>query len=90
MTGDYLGQTVIACKETGGQVTVKDRVVLDFDKDIKTGKIGPVRFQNFPSESPDLRNVERSCPPPAPKGTYEHIEVTAVAADGYVTSRAGK
>jgi hypothetical protein len=84
VTGDYLAQTVIAFEETGGQATVKDRVVLEFDKDIKTGKVvGPVRIQNFPSESRDFRNVERSCPPPMPKGQYEHIEVTSAIYDGY-------
>jgi len=85
VTGDYLAQTVIAHEETGGQATVKDRLILEFDKDIKSGKVGPVRIQNFPSESRDFRNVERSCPPPSPKGSYEHIEVTSVTYDGYGT-----
>ena len=83
VTGDYSAQTVIAFQETGGQATVKDKVVLEFDKDIKTGKVGPVRIQNFPSESKDFRNVEKSCPPPTPKGNYEHIEVATVTYDGY-------
>ncbi|MFM9915293.1 MAG: hypothetical protein ACKVOX_05755 [Rhizobacter sp.] len=82
VTGDYLAQTVIAYQETGGQATVKDRVVLDFDKNSRTGQIGPVSIRNFPSESKDFRNVERSCPPPAPQGTYEHIEVTSAVYDG--------
>jgi len=82
VTGDYQAQTVIAFEETGGQATVKDRVIVEFDKDTKTGKVSNVRFQNFPSESTDFRNVERSCPPPSPKGMYEHIDVTSVTYDG--------
>lgn len=82
VTGDYQARTVIAYQETGGQATVKDKVVLEFDKDTKTGKVGPVRIQNFPSEIRDLRNVEKSCPAPAPKGNYEHIEVTSATYDG--------
>jgi len=82
VTGEYQAQTVIAFEETGGQATVKDRVIVEFDKDTRTGKVSNVRFQNFPSESSDFRNVERSCPPPTPKGTYEHIDVTSVTYDG--------
>ena len=77
VTGVYQGQTVIAYKETGGQATVTDRVALEFDWDTrKQLVVGPVRIQNARSEVKDLRNVERSCPPPSPKGAYEHIEVT--------------
>jgi len=83
VTGEYLALTVIAYEETGGQATVKDKVVLEFDKDIKTGKVGPVTVQNFPSESKDFRNVEKSCPPPSPKGNYEHFDVTTAVYDGY-------
>jgi hypothetical protein len=83
VTGDYQAQTIIAYQEDGGQATVKDRVIIEFDKDIKSGKVGPVSIQNFPSESKDFRNVEKKCPPPTPKGNYEHIEVTSVTYDGY-------
>jgi hypothetical protein len=82
VTGDYKAQTVIAFEETGGQATVSDRVIVEFDKDTKTGKVANLRFQNFPSTASDLRNVERSCPPPAPKGAYEHLDVTGVTYDG--------
>ena len=43
VTGDYEARTIIAYLEDGGQATVKDKVVLEFDKDIKTGKVGPVK-----------------------------------------------
>jgi len=85
VTGDYQAQTIIAYQEDGGQATVKDRVVIEFDKDAKSGKVGPVMIQNFPSESKDFRNVEKKCPAPTPKGNYEHIEVTSATYDGSAT-----
>jgi hypothetical protein len=85
VTGDYAAQTIIAYQEDGGQATVTDRVVIEFDKDVKSGNVGPASIQNFPSASRDFRNVEKKCPPPIPKGNYEHIEVTSVTYDGYGT-----
>lgn len=83
VTGEYKARTIIAYQEEGGQATVTDKVMLEFDKDIKTGKVGLVTFVNFPSTSSEFRNVEKSCPPPTAKGNYEHLEVTAVTYDGY-------
>lgn len=83
VTGEYKARTIIAYQEEGGQATVKDKLVLEFDKDTKTGKVGPVTFVNFPSTSSEFRNVEKSCPAPAAKGNYEHFEVTGVTYDGY-------
>ena len=83
ITGVYNAQTVIAYKEIGGQATVKDRVELELDWDISNQKImGPVTITNVKSETTDFRNVERSCPAPAPKGEYEHIDVTEVVDEG--------
>ena len=82
VTGDYEARTIIAYQEDGGQATVKDKVVLEFDKDIKTGKVGPVKVVNFSSTSNEFRNVEKSCPPPAAKGNYEHLDVASVTCDG--------
>ncbi len=86
IVGEYRAQTVIAYQETGGQATVKDSVQLELDWDSDKQKvIGPVHIQNAKSELSDLRNVERSCPPPSPKGAYEHIEVTEAKDNGYGT-----
>ena len=82
VTGDYEARTIIAFQEDGGQATVKDKVVLEFDRDIKTGKVGPVKVVNFPSTSSEFRNVEKSCPPPTAKVNYEHLDVTSVTYDG--------
>ena len=83
IVGEYRAQTVIAYQETGGQATVTDSVTLELDWDSdKQEVIGPVRIQNAKSEVTDLRNVERSCPPPKPNGTYEHIEVTEAKDSG--------
>ena len=76
-------RTIIAYQEEGGQATVKDKLVLEFDKDIKTGKVGSVTFVNFPSTSSEFRNVEKSCPAPTAKGNYEHFEVASVTYDGH-------
>lgn len=57
--------------------------MLKFDKDIKTGKVGPVKFINFPSTSAEFRNIEKSCPAPTAKGNYEHFEVASVTYDGH-------
>lgn len=83
ITGDYEAPTAIAHRESGAQATVKDRVVFEFDQDAKTGKMGPIRFRNFPSSATALRSVEPSCPPPVMAGAYEHLEVTGVTYDGY-------
>jgi hypothetical protein len=82
VTGEYQFRTIIAFQEEGGQATVKDKVVLEFDKDIKTRKVGPVKITNFPSTSSEFRNVETRCPPPTAKGNYEHFEVESVTYDG--------
>lgn len=83
IVGAYQAQAVIAYQEDGGQATVTDRVLLEFDWDPGSEKLlGPVAIQNVKSEVKDLRNVERSCPPPLPKGDYEHIEVTGARDDG--------
>ncbi len=81
VTGDYQAKTIIAYQEDGGQATVKDKVVFEFDRDIKTGKVGPIKITNFPSNVSELRNVETRCPPPTPRGNYEHIEVKTVTYD---------
>ena len=69
VTGEYKARTVIAYQEEGGQATVKDKLVLEFDKDTKTGKVGPITFVNSPSTSSEFRNVEKSCRPPQPRVT---------------------
>ena len=66
VTGEFKARTIIAYQEEGGQATVTDKIVLEFDKDIKTGKVGPVTFVNFPSTSSEFRNVEKSCRPSRP------------------------
>jgi hypothetical protein len=75
-------QTVIAFEEAGGQATVKDRMLVEFDEDTKAGKVSNLRFRNFASESAADRNVERSCPPPSPKHAYERIDRTSATQDG--------
>jgi hypothetical protein len=86
IVGEYRAQTVIAYQETSGQATVTDRVTLELDWDSdKQEVVGPVRFQNAKSEVTDLRNVERSCPPPKPNGAYEHIDVTEAKDSGFGT-----
>ena len=82
MTGEYKARTIIAYQEEGEQSTVKDKLLLEFDKDIKTVKAGLVTFVNFPPTSTELRNVEKSCPAPTAKGNYEHFEVASVTYDG--------
>lgn len=84
VTGDYKARTIIAFNEDGGQATVTDKVVLEFDKNTRTGKVvGSVKIVNFPSVLSELRNVETSCPPPTPKGPYEHVEITSAVDSGY-------
>jgi len=92
VAGVYRAQTVIAYQETGGQATVTDRVLLEFDWDPGREKLlGPVKIGNAKSELKDLRNVERSCPPPVPKGDYEHIEVAkATDSDSGTLELSGK
>lgn len=79
ISGVYQARTVIAHKEAGGQGDVTDKVTVDLDWNLRENKIvGRPTFQNAKSEVKNLRNVETSCPPPTPKGEYEHISVTAV------------
>ena len=62
VTGEYKARTIIAYQEEGGQATVKDKLMLEFDKDIKTGKVRPVTFVNFPSTSTDVSQCREIVP----------------------------
>jgi hypothetical protein len=81
MVGVYEGETVIAYGEPAGTATVTDRVELELDWSIKDATIaGEPTIVNGTSETRDLRNIDRSCPPPVPATPYEHFTVATVAA----------
>jgi hypothetical protein len=80
IVGVYEGATVIADREPAGTATVTDRVELELDWDLKAGTlVGDARIVNGSSHTTDPRNIDRSCPPPAPEGPYEHLTVASVA-----------
>jgi hypothetical protein len=80
MVGVYEGATVIADREPAGTATVTDRVELTLDWDLKAGAlVGAATFVNTPSQTRELRNIDRSCPAPTPDGAYEHLTVAGVA-----------
>jgi hypothetical protein len=80
VVGVYTGDTVIAYREPAGQAIVADRVVLDFDWDVKAQKlVGEATLENAVSTVTGLRNTHVSCPAPVPAGDYEHLTVSAVA-----------
>jgi hypothetical protein len=79
IVGVYEGATVIADREPAGTATVTDRVELELDWDLKAGAlVGDARVVNGDSHARDLRNIDRSCPPPTPEGPYEHVTVASV------------
>jgi hypothetical protein len=81
--GDYADTAVIAYREPAGQAIVADRVVLDFDWDVKAQKlVGEATVENRPSSVTGLRNTHLSCPAPVPSGAYEHLTVAAVLGTG--------
>ena len=80
IVGVYEGATVIADREPAGTATVTDRVELELDWDLKAGAlVGDARVVNGDSHARDLRNIDRSCPPPTAEGPYEHVTVASVA-----------
>ena len=80
MVGVYDGPAVIAYREPAGQATVTDRVEIDLDWDIKASAIvGDPKIVNAASEVRELRNVDKSCPPPVPNGPYDHFDVKTIA-----------
>jgi hypothetical protein len=61
-------------------VDVTDRVTLEFDWDVRANAvIGQPRFVNSASQVAGASSVQGTCPPPTVEGTYEHLDVTAVA-----------
>jgi hypothetical protein len=79
VVGEYADTTVIAYREPAGQAIVADRVVLDFDWDVKAqALVGEVKVDNGPSSVTGLRNTHVSCPAPVPAGDYEHLTVSKV------------
>jgi hypothetical protein len=77
VVGDYVDTTVIAYREPAGQAIVADRVVLDFDWDVKAQRlVGEATVENSPSTVSGLRNTHPSCPAPIPAGAYEHLTIT--------------
>ncbi len=86
MEGAYQARTVIAYQDNSGQADVTDRVILEFDwHDREHRFVTPPRLENVKSKVTGLRNVETSCPPPAPNGDYEHFDATAVKSRGGTT-----
>jgi hypothetical protein len=83
MVGVFHGNALVADDEPAGQATVSDRLVLDFDWDIKAGKIaGQGTIENADSTLKDLRNVTPSCPAPELKGLYEFFTGKALTGTG--------
>ena len=83
IVGDYADTTVIAYREPAGQAIVADRVVLDFDWDVKAQQlVGEATIENAPSTVAGFRNTHPSCPAPVPAGSYEHVTVASVAGAG--------
>jgi len=83
IVASYKARTIIAYQEDGGQADVTDRVTVDFDWNVRDGKIvGTAQFVNAKSELKNLQNVEKSCPPPVPKGDFEYIDVSQVRSNG--------
>ena len=79
MVGVYDGPAVIAYRRTAGQATVTDRVEIDLDWDVKANAIvGEPKIVNAASEVRELRNEHASCPPPAPAGRTDHLDVKTV------------
>lgn len=68
-------------QKTGGYglVEATDRVVVEFDWDVRANAVvGQAKFTNEPSKVVSASSGKAACPPPAIKGAYEHLEVTAV------------
>lgn len=83
MVGVFRGDTVVADNEPAATATVSDCLVLEFDWDVRAGKIvGEPKVENGDSTFKELRNVAPSCPAPELKGVYEHFTVKSVAAIG--------
>jgi hypothetical protein len=83
VVGDYADTTVIAYRERAGQAIVADRVVLDFDWDVKAQRlVGKATVENAASTVTGLRNTHVSCPAPVPAGSYEHLTVASIAGSG--------
>lgn len=83
VVGEYADATVIAYREPAGQAIVADRVVLDFDWDVKAQHlVGEAKVENSPSTVAGLRNTHDSCPAPVPAGSYEHLTVASAAGTG--------
>jgi hypothetical protein len=83
MVGVYDGPAVIAYREPAGQATVTDRVEIDLDWDLKANAmVGEPKIVNAASEVRELRNEHASCPPPAPNGPYDHLDVKTITTSG--------
>jgi hypothetical protein len=90
MAGVFDGPAVIAYRDPAGQATVTDRVEIDLDWDVEANAIvGEPKIVNAASEVRELHNVHASCPPPAPHGPYDHLDVKTLAVSGGVLELKG-
>jgi hypothetical protein len=84
VVGAYHAQTPLAPGRMSAYaaIEVTDRVTVEFDWDVKANAVvGDARFTNGPSKVLSANSgLAKECPPPSVKGTYEHIDVTSVAA----------
>lgn len=82
IVGAYHAQTPLAPGKMAAHanIEVTDRVTVEFDWDVRASAlVGEARFTNAPSKILSANpGMDKECPPPAVKGPYEHIDVTAV------------
>ena len=83
MVGVFRGDEDVADHEPAATATVSDRLVLEFDWEVGTGKVvGTPAIENGDSTLKDLRNIAATCPVPELKGVYEHFTAKAVTGTG--------
>ena len=83
MVGVFRGDTAVADDEPAATATVSDRLVLEFDWDVKAGKfVGEPKIENGDSTFTSPRNVAPTCPAPDIRGVYEHLTVKAIGTPG--------
>ena len=83
MVGVFRGDVPVADGEPAATATVSDRLVLEFDWDVKAGKIaGEPKIENGDSTFTDPRNVAPTCPAPEIRGVYEHFTASAAGGPG--------
>lgn len=80
--GVFQGWTAISHQRDDAQGDVADRVTIDVDWNLNLYQpVGPPKFANYKSSTKGVRSLDKDCPPPVPRGEYEHFDATSVIPD---------